>query len=89
MDLEDECPDEDPIAESRARVIGGNVRFLIWRKGMKPLLAVPVLNQHFDLPLGIFEDFETALGEANPLFEDLQRFIERQIALFQFSNNGL
>jgi hypothetical protein len=44
---------------------------------MKPLLAVLILNQHFDLPLGVFQDLEATLGKANALFEDLQRFIQR------------
>src|ERR1041385_256249 len=54
---------------------------------MKPFLAVPVLDQDFDLTLGIFQDFQATFGQANTLFKDFQRFVERQVAFFQFTDD--
>src|SRR5215216_4124333 len=75
--------------ESRGELVGRVIRFLLRRESMKPLFTVPILYQHFDFALGIFQDFEAAFRESNALFEDLQRFVQRQITLFQFSDDRL
>ena len=54
---------------------------------MKPVLPDPVLDQHFYFSLGIFQDFQATFGETNAFFEDLQGFIERQITLFQLTDD--
>jgi len=56
---------------------------------MKPLLAILVLDQHFNFTLGIFQNFQAALRKTDTFFEDLQRLVQRQVALLQFADYRL
>jgi hypothetical protein len=77
--MKDGTLEKSPTVESRGGLVGGVICFLIRREGMKPLFTVPILHQHFDFPLGIFQDFQATFREPNAFFEDLQRFVQRQI----------
>ena len=54
---------------------------------MQPLFAILVLDQDFDLTLGIFQDFQATLRETNAFLEYFQGLVQRQVTLFQFPDD--
>jgi hypothetical protein len=51
------------------------------------LLAILFLNQDLDFPFSIFQHLEAGFRQPDPFLKNLQRVIEGQIALLQFSDD--